>query len=298
MSKWLVGATLVFSGVALGWTTPVNLGAGVNTSSSESDPSPGASGTTLYFSSNRAGGFGGWDIWQSVYSGGSWLAATNIGGTVNSANLEAEPAWIQSTYPELYFSSNRAGGQGSTDLWISWYQSGSWSAPSNLSTVVNTAYGEGEPFPVVIGGQTRVFFSSNRAGGYGGYDLYMTTYAGGWGTPVNLGAGVNTAAYEYGVAVTADGLTMYFGSDRSGGYGGYDLYRATYAGGSWGSVQNLGAAVNTAYSEAHPGVTTDGQKLYFDSDRTGGYGSGDIWVTDNDAAVAPASLGAVKALFR
>jgi len=66
----------------------------------------------------------------------------------------------------------------------------------------------------------------------------------------------------------------------------------------WTMPVNLGAVVNTAYSEAYPGVTTDGQKLYFDSDRTGGYGSGDIWVTDNTTGVAPASLGAVKALFR
>lgn len=290
--------SVLMVGSAGAWTTPANVGAGINTAASEDDPSVNATNTTLYFDSNRAGGFGGWDIYQSIYSGGSWQPASNIGGIINSSNLEAEPAWYQSTYPEIYFSSDRSGGQGSTDIWMSWYQSGAWSTPSNLGSTVNTANGEGEPFPVSIGGSSRVFFCSNRPGGYGGYDIYMTTYSSGWLTPANIGAGINTSSYEYGVCVTADGLTMYFASDRAGGYGGYDLYKATYSGGAWGNAQNLGSVVNTSYSESHPGVSADGLNLYFGSNRPGGFGNTDIYVTQNNSDVTPSSLGRVKAAFR
>jgi hypothetical protein len=91
---------------------------------------------------------------------------------------------------------------------------------------------------------------------------------------------------------------MYFASNRSGGYGRYDLYVSRWTGSYWGPASNLGSKVNTSYNENYPGVTTNGQHLYFASNRPGGRGGMDIWMTSNTTAVAPASLGRVKALFR
>lgn len=93
MRKFAVAITGVALtvGYAGAWTTPVNLGANVNSSSSDGDPALGASNLTLYFSGNRSGGSGGWDIWYSNYSGGNWQPATNIGTNINTSNTEAEP---------------------------------------------------------------------------------------------------------------------------------------------------------------------------------------------------------------
>jgi Tol biopolymer transport system component len=280
------------------WQAPVNLGSNVNSGDPDSDPALSEDGLTLYFCSKRGGGFGDYDIWSSVYSGGSWQPANNLGGNINSATTEAEPGFYQSTNPELYFSSPREGTYGFADIWISWYISGSWTTPSNAGPVINSVLSDGEP--ALIHGPTTMFFSSKRDGGYGGYDMYASIYSGGWQTPVNLGAGVNTDANEYGPTVTADGETLYFGSDRAGGYGGYDLYVATFDG-SWGGVENVGPVVNTSDVEAHPFISADGYDLYFTSNRPGGFGSTDIWVSTWDAGdtvINPASLGVIKATFR
>jgi len=293
-----IAAILIGVFVYADWQEPVNLGSNVNSGDPDSDPALSEDELTLYFSSKRPGGFGNYDIWSSVYSGGTWQPANNLGSNINSSDNDAEPGYYESTNPELYFSSNRAGGYGFADIYISWYQGGSWSAASNAGPVINSVLSDGEP--ALIHGPTTLFFSSNRDGGYGGYDVYMSTYSGGWQTPVNLGVGVNTGANEYGPTVTADGVTLYFGSDRAGGYGGYDLYVATYDG-SWGGVENVGSVINTSDNEAHPFISGDGYDLYFTSNRPGGYGSTDIWVSTWDAgdeAINPLSLGGIKATFR
>ena len=140
-------------------------------------------------------------------------------------------------------------------------------------------------------------FSSNRPGGEGGYDIWATEWNGGWVTAWRV-AGPSTSSHELGPTVTLNGAYMYYSSNRTGGYGGYDLYVSRWTGSAWGTGVNLGSTVNTSYHERYPGVTTDGQKLYFQSNRPGGRGGYDIWVTLNTTNVTPASLGRVKALFK
>lgn len=300
MFKRIGAAGLVLAVGALAWTTPVNVGPAVNTSADDNSPAIGAfgGGTYLVFTSGRSGGYGSWDLYASLASGAppyTFGSAFNIGAPINTVYAECEPHIYQSINPLLYFSSDRPGTNGDHDIWVSEYY-GAWFTPSNLGSPPNSSARESQP--AVIASPTRLYFSSNRPGGYGGYDIWVSTYSGGWQAPVNLGPGVNTAANEYGPTVTADGLKMYFGSDRAGGYGDYDIYVATYTGGSWGNVQNLGLPVNSAAMDAHPFVTGDGQFLYFASNRAGGYGGWDIWYSINQSDVAPASLGRVKTLFR
>ncbi len=290
MSKWFLCVGIAAS--AFGWTTPVNLGANVNTAAGENSPAVGnfAGGTYLVFHSNRGGGYGGGDLYQSRASGAppyTWAPAVNMGPTLNTSAYEQDPDIYASTYPELYFVSNRPG----TEIWMSTYQSGSWTAPVNVGPVINTG---GARDPALVAGPTRMFFCSTRPGGCGGYDIWCSTYSGGWQTPVNVGSPVNTSDSELGVGVTADGLKMYF----SRGLSNSDIYEATYSGGTWGNVRNLGPPVNTSYSEYSPCVSADGSWLYFHSDRPGGSGGYDIWVSRNNDAVVPASLGQVRALFR
>ena len=127
-----------------------------------------------------------------------------------------------------------------------------------------------------------------------------------WGTPVNLGPGVNSSYGEHGVCISADGLEFYFVSERPGGYGGYDLWvrkRATVED-DWGSPANAGSPANSQYSYWEPSISPDGLSLYFSDGHSPQFGNhlpgglsgdGDIWMlareTVNDAWGAPVNIG-------
>ena len=115
-----------------------------------------------------------------------------------------------------------------------------------------------------------------------------------WGAPVNLGSAINTTASEQHPAISKDGLTLYFSSDRPGGQGGLDLWVAHRESeeASWGTPVNLSAPINSAGAEFAPAFSPDGHKLYYHSDRPGGFGLLDLYVctrthTDDDQDWGP-----------
>ena len=102
-----------------------------------------------------------------------------------------------------------------------------------------------------------------------------------WSIPVNLDSTINTALNEQGPTLSGDGLSLYFGSDRPGGLGGFDIWVSQRActDCSWETPVNLGAVVNTAAAETGPGLSVDGHLLFFRSTREGGQGLGDVYVS-------------------
>jgi Tol biopolymer transport system component len=116
---------------------------------------------------------------------------------------------------------------------------------------------------------------------------------------VNLGPAVNSSKDDMVASISADGLTLYFASYRSGVYEGYDLYVTTRATerSAWGQAVNLGPTVNSSATDRSPWISLDGLELHFESDRFGGYGKSDIYVTRratvNDPWGQPANLGPV-----
>ena len=126
-----------------------------------------------------------------------------------------------------------------------------------------------------------------------------------FGEPTNLGPMVNSTDSETGPSLSTDGLALYFRSSRSGGYGSRDIWvamRQTVDDPSWEAV-NLGPTVNTEHIESNPDISADGLTLYFYSDRPGGYGDRDLWIstrsTTNDSWSEPVNLGpAVNSSYR
>src|SRR6266853_4985323 len=97
-----------------------------------------------------------------------------------------------------------------------------------------------------------------------------------WSTPVNVGSIVNSASTEQGPAFSADGLSLYFYSGRSGGVGSDDIWVSQRASVSdaWGVPVNLGPTINSTSRDYVPAFSSDGHWMYFASDRPGGFGPG------------------------
>jgi len=141
---------------------------------------------------------------------------------------------------------------------------------------------------------------ADRPGGYGDYDIWVSkraSVADEWGTPENLGPLVNGASCDIYPRLSADGLELYFQSDRPGGSGDFDLYvtrRATRTS-PWEAATNLGPKVNSATADATPSVSPDGLELFFLSDRPVLFDPLDFYVckraTKNDPWGDPVNAG-------
>ncbi|MCC6722935.1 MAG: PD40 domain-containing protein [Saprospiraceae bacterium] len=116
----------------------------------------------------------------------------------------------------LFFASNRAGGFGGTDLWVSERKNGEWSKPENLGPAVNTTANEGFPFVAIDG---KLYFCSKGHPGFGGFDIFMTykDENGAWQPATNLGKPINSPLDDISIFVANDEHSGYFTSSRSGG---------------------------------------------------------------------------------
>ncbi len=141
----------------------------------------------------------------------------------------------------------------------------------------------------------RILWASNREGGAGGWDLWQATLQDKrWMQPQPLS--LNTAADEVDPFLSADGHWLYFASNRKGGRGGFDLYRAPLASnGDIGAPQLLAGPLNGRQDERSPAVADDGP-LLFSSNRSGGTGGWDLWAAarDGDGFAAPVALPGIN----
>jgi Tol biopolymer transport system component len=200
----------------------------------------------------------------------------NLGPLINSSGNEGSPE-VSSDGLELYFNSNRPGGLGATDLWVSKRPNteSPWGEPKNLGPVVNTA--AAEIAPCISGDGLELYFADYqgpRPGGLGKSDLWVTRRAskdGEWGAPVNLGSVVNTPYEEITPDISANGLELYFETDRPGGVGGDDLWVATRPSKNapWGPAAWLGPVINQAGNDHCPNLTADGLAMFFDATPAG-----------------------------
>ena len=167
-----------------------------------------------------------------------------------------------------------------------------WSAPQTLSFS-----GKGfdkEPYFSPDG--RRLYFASQRAvpgsSARANFDLWVSTRTGsGWSEPVHLGSAVNTGGYENYPAVAGNG-NLYFSRRNTDTQN--DLYIARPTNGTYRSAERLPNSVNTPHTDADPYVAPDESYMIFSSDRPGGAGQGDLYITrrNGDAWSAPRSLGA------
>ena len=221
------------------WGLPENLGPTVNSSAREGGASISADGLSLYFNSTRPGGYGPalWgDIWvtERATTSETWDEPVNLGPIVNSSS-HAFGASISYDGLSLFFGSDSADEPGNDDICVTTRATidDHWQEPVNLGFVVNSSAHDGGPS--ISSDGLALFFSGYaiapyRSGGYGNADLWITirsAVSDTWGEPVNLGPAVNTSYYDFLPCISSDGRTLYFMSDRPGGYGLWDLWQAS-----------------------------------------------------------------------
>ena len=215
------------------WGEPVHLGPQVNSTSSDVAPSISADGLSLYFTSNRPGGYGENDLYvtKRATTDEDWGTPVNLGPIVNSSATDFFPN-ISFDGLSLFFYSNRAPRFNNLgDLWVATRATidDEWSEPVNLGPTVNSSIQYNEA-PSISADGRMLFFSAIRPGGRGKEDLWVTTRRttdDDWGTPVNLGPTVNTSSFDKNPNISADGLTLYFQSNRSGGVSTWDIWQVS-----------------------------------------------------------------------
>lgn len=276
--------------------------ASFNTEWNDGCPFTSRDGKTFFMASNRPGGLGGIDIWISTRASedAPWGEPVNAGAPINSEFNDFCPT-IDRNGHRFFFVSTRptwAGGSacGGSDIYVTRFRGNATvDDPQNLGCEAdggpNSAADEMSPFPLPQSGSGSVlYFSSTRAGGFspedhdavtGDQDIYMSRLHGGVFGPAELVPGVNSALDDGHPNVRRDGLEMFFFSTRPGGLGGPDIYSASRARTSdvWDAPVNLGPNVNSAAGETRPSLSWDGIVLYFGSNRDGGEGMADIYVT-------------------
>lgn len=212
----------------------------------------------------------------------------NIGPNVNSDGYEYINA-VSLDESQLFFT--RKGSDVRSDE--SFYRSISarsasgqlnWSPAIEIGAPINTPGNEGA-LCVSPDGMTIIITCCSRGDSYGSCDLYVSHKLGdNWLEPQNLGAEINTIAWESQPCLGADGRSLYFVSTRKGGFGGSDIWKSTLQDdGYWSKPENLGESINTASDEMAPFIHPDGRTLYFSSRGHLGMGGADLFMCRLDA---------------
>ena len=272
---------------------PQNMGDSVNSAYSEYFPTISLDGKQLVFT-RRVHGTNE-DFYQSDRTSKGWTLARPLDGNINSndnegaLNISQDGQWL------IFTGCNFQNGFGSCDLFISYLTTEGWSAPENLGPNFNTEFWESAPS--LSPDKRDLYFSSNRPGGYGGNDIYVSHRMenGRWSAPENMGPHINTGGDESTPFIHADNSSLYFTSNGLPGYGGSDLFvvRKT-ATGAWGIPENLGYPINTIEDEGSLIVAADGKTAYYASDRADSHGLLDLYSFELRNDVRPAKTIWVK----
>ena len=229
---------------------------------------------------------------EELIEKGSFYKVKNL-ATINTPSTEYSPIYNNG---KLYFTSNRDGGKiylTTGTPFTKLYEVNTKGAVVEMNSLKpldplfndpNTNEGS---IAISKAGNSIIYAKGNpgKANGTENVNLYFSRFRNGkWSEPRILNV-CDPRAWDSSPALSADGRTLYFASNRKGGFGGTDIYVAKLnSRGRWVDVRNLGPAINTEGNEMFPFVSDDG-KLYFSSDGHAGFGQLDIFVATRERGV-------------
>lgn len=254
----------------------------INSTFSDHSPLMNNAETELIFTSRRGGSKmrikntdGQFDenIYTSLNIDSAWQTPYSLGSTVNSTGHES------ATYisPDFNTMIVRKTDREKGSLYITKRKdTGDWGKLVSLGGNVNTRYSETSA-SLSPNGQ-KLYFTSDRKGGFGGLDIYMSKKLknGSWGPAMNLGSKINSAADEEMPFVHANG-TLFFSSQGHNAMGGFDIFASSRVHKEWSSPVNMGMPINSVEDDFFYIPSPDGSFAYFSSKRQGGKGQSDIY---------------------
>lgn len=195
----------------------------------------------------------------------------------------------------IYFSSSRPNGYGGEDIYITRWDGYRWLPPQNLGMPPNSSANEGSM--AISQDGTEMFITiCGRTDSYGECDIYISQKKGDkWSEARNVAKNINSSWWDGHPTLTPSGDTLFFASNRFGGYGGLDIYFSVRTEKGWSKAENLGYPINNARDQTSPYMAVDGKTLYFSSSGHGGLGGLDVFFTRIDSVTGkwtePVNLG-------
>ncbi|MBU3713857.1 MAG: flagellar motor protein MotB [Ferruginibacter sp.] len=255
---------------------PVNVGSGINSDYSEYFPCLTIDRKKMIFTRRVSRNE---DFYVSDWINGKWSEAKAVEGDINTADNEGAQTISQDGDCIIFTGCNYQQGFGSCDLYISYrLKNGNWTEAFNLGNKVNTEAWEAQPS--LSPDKRDLYFCSNRKGGYGGYDIWVSHVQadGTWGRPENLGPIINTSGNEYSPFIHSDNQTFYFNSNKHQGYGKLDIFMSKKTNEeNWTTPFNLGYPINSIDDEGTLYVASDGKTAYYSSSRNSNDNKLDIY---------------------
>ena len=257
----------------------------INTAANELAPEMSKDGLSLYFGSNRPGGLGGNDLYVAHRESTTdpWGAPVNL-TSLNSAFGDAGPHLSRDGH-YLFFTSARLTAANGNDIYVTWradvHDDFAWGEPVNIGAPVNTL--ESELGPSTWAREFYFWRGPPTATSVPG-DIYISEMTGySFGEPVAVTA-LNSAGHDEKPAIRFDGREILLASDRSGGSGALDIWVSTRQGNGqeWEAPVNVGSTVNSAANDRRPALSADGLSLLFDSNRPGGAGGTDLYISTRE----------------
>jgi outer membrane protein OmpA-like peptidoglycan-associated protein len=271
-----------------------NLGPSINTEYSEHSPVISGNDSILIFTARRPESLGAQpelnyydeDIYIVHKKDSIWGAAKNIGEPVNTKGHDATVS-LTSDGTKLFIYRQDKGGEFFRTTFDSLGKS--WNNPQRLPAPINSKFYE--THLSVSADSSTMYFASDRPGGYGGLDIYISKKIGKnkWSEPKNMGTAVNTSFDEDAPFIHHDGRTFYYSSNGSRSMGGFDIFVTEYdsAQGIWLPPLNMGYPVNTPDDDIYFVVSQSGKYGYYSSGKEGGFGEKDIYVIEFPYFVYP-----------
>jgi Tol biopolymer transport system component/Tfp pilus assembly protein PilF len=271
-----------------------NLGQDINSEYDDKNPCITADGSKLVFTTRRpettssevdVEGDGKYfeDIYIANYDSvkKTFGKADEVPGSINTKAHDACTS-ISPDGKQIFLYKNDINDKESRggDVFVSKVSNGKWRTPEPIGKPIASSYWEGGACISPDG--KKYFFTSERAGGFGGSDIWMVERVNKkeWGKPVNLGPSVNTAYDEAGMFLAPDGKTLFFCSNGPKSMGSYDVFKTVFNNGKWSDPVNLGYPINSAAKEGQLTISADAKFAYISSERKGGLGENDIYKVD------------------
>ncbi len=251
-----------------------NVGKSINSAFHEYSPLVSADGNTMIFTSNRpeeatstGSAFSKFeDIYISKRVDGQWSKPTKISPNINIKFNDAA-ASLSPDGKTLVLYYEYGGG----DIYVSKSDGSGWSKPTPLNKNINNPM-SWETSAFLTNDGKKLYFTSNRPGGLGNLDIYVSEMeqTGDWGKSTNLGPVINTEGREDSPAVDPEGLTLYFSSDGHPTMGGMDIFKSEFKDNKWQKPVNMGYPVNSVEDDSFFAFSQDKRRAYFSTMREEG----------------------------